>query len=139
MAIIDDGGGGGGGSSDDDGLRFLEAATGIDPTQATRRGISGVLLAFFGGLALIINTFFAGVADFVVGVVDRIGTFVGALFSGPQEILEISGQASALATQQFGIAAFPVGVVIVIIAFTIWDASDVELPFLDRFNFRGRD
>jgi hypothetical protein len=125
-------------SASDGGMKFLEEAKGVNPTDASRRGISGVILAFFAGLAFIVETFLGGIAS-LGAVFDDIRAFLSGLFTGPLEILQVSAEASAIATQQFGILAFVVGVGIIIAAFRLWDASNVELPIVDRFNFRGRD
>jgi hypothetical protein len=119
-------------------MKFLESARGLNPTEAGRRGIVAVIFAFFGGLAVIVETFLGGIAS-LGAVFDDIRAFLSGLFTGPLEILNVSAGVSAAATQQFGILAFIVGVGVIIAAFMLWDASDVELPIVDRFNFRGRD
>lgn len=142
MAQIDGGGGGGGGeltsTSGGDGSTFLDMAKGVSPDEASRRSVAAVILALGSGFALIADTILGGIANLGTVFIE-IRNFLASLFVGPQNIVLTSAEASAVASAEFGIFSFIVGVGIIIGAFLLWDRSNVELPVLDRINFRGRD
>lgn len=112
-----------------DGWRFLERAEGVGPTQALRESISAGILAFGAGLAGLIATMFDALGR-IREVFDAAWTFMAALLMEPIIILEYGARASAIATQDFGLFGFAVGVGAIIAGFWLWEASGLGIPIV---------
>jgi len=120
-------------SSDDD---FLAMAEGSSPAGSAQRGISAIILAIAGGIITVITAFFDGL-DRVLEVFGAARDFLVALITNPITIIQATAAETARSLTVgewafFGPATFAVGVASIALAFWVWDAADVSIPFVDR-------
>lgn len=114
---------------------WIARARGLSPAEATQQGLSGVLLAFFGGIAFLIGAFFDGLS-MVLEVLGDFRDFIGAFFTSPIVILQDTAAftAAALTTGEwafFGPFTWAVGVLSIVAGFWIWTLLDPDIPFVD--------
>lgn len=119
--------------SDED---YIDKAEGMSPADATEQGISGVILAIFGGMVMIVEAFFEGISK-VIGVLSDFRDLIGAFFTSPIQILEETAAhtAQVLTTGEwafFGPATWAVGVFSIVLGFWVWTLLDPDIPFIDN-------
>lgn len=114
------------------GSNIVDDADGTSPTEALQQAISAPILAAAGGVSFVIGSAFESLAD-IGDVFGAAWEFMGALLTEPITILEITSEASGVGiAENFETFAFPIGVVMILIGFFIWERSGIGIPIVDQ-------
>jgi hypothetical protein len=119
-------------SSGDD---YLSMAEGTSPAEAVQRGLSGVALALFGGVIMLLSTAFEKIGDFLE-IISASRDFFVALLTSPIAVIEAGVQQTifsltAGAWAFFGPLTLPVAVGTVAVSWMVWNRLDPEIPIVD--------
>lgn len=114
---------------------WIARARGDSPADATRRGLSGLILAIFGGMVMIVGAFFDGLSK-VLEVFADFRDLIGAFFTSPIPILRDTAAHTAHVLTQgewafFGPMTWAVGVFSIVLGFWVWTLLDPNIPFVD--------
>lgn len=117
----------------DDG--WLSQAKGMSPAQAAENGVSGVILAIFGGAIMLIESFFNGLSRLEMVLNAAWGT-VSSLVGVGSTILDPTAAASADALTNgawsfLGPFTFAGGVAAIVAAWMLWTRTDPGIPVVD--------
>lgn len=115
---------------------WLSRARGMSPAEATEQGISGAILAVFGGIIMMIEALFQGLSR-LMEVLGDLREFIGAFFTAPIEILTETASYVAFTLTEgdwafFGPGTFAVGVLSIVLAWWVWTLFDPDIPFIDN-------
>ena len=119
-------------SSGDD---YLSRASGMSPAEAVENGISGVFLAIFGGIIMLVSTLFERVGDFFE-IISASRDFFISLLTSPIAVIEagVSQTVYSLTAGEgsfFGPFTLPVAVGVVALSWMVWNRLDPEIPIVD--------
>lgn len=117
------------------GLDWIREADGESPASATIRGMAGAILAFFGGVILVIESAFEGLTE-LLDVFSAARDFLVTLISSPAMVIEgAAGETVRSITVGewafFGPMTLAVGVGSVALAWWVWSVLDPEIPIVD--------
>lgn len=104
----------------------------VSPTEALQGGISGVILAIFGAAIFIIEEI-SGAIGRLFEVMSAVRDFFMAFYENPAMILEAGAEVTAGDLEDFGIAAFAVGVLAIAMGYIVWRILRPQLPLVDRY------
>ena len=117
------------------GMDWIREADGESPASATMRGMAGTILAVFGGVIMVFESMFEGLAD-LLDVFAAARDFFVAMLTSPTVLIE----GATVETLQsitvgewafFGPFTLPVAIASIAIAWTVWAAIDPEIPLID--------
>jgi hypothetical protein len=119
-------------SSGDD---YLSMADGTSPADAVRQGISGVFLALFGGIIMLLSTAFEKIGDFLE-IISASRDLLVALLTSPIAVIEagVSQTIYSLTAGDwafFGPLTLAVAVGSVAVSWMVWNRLDPEIPIVD--------
>lgn len=115
-------------SSGDDFLDRAASTDGVD--DGVRQAILAPILAFGAGLAMLVQGLFDGFSQ-LTDVLTDARELLGAFLTEGITILSSGAGASAESVTEFGIAAFPLAVLVTAVGVLIADAIFDDIPLLD--------
>ncbi|UWG47038.1 hypothetical protein HSRCO_0744 [Halanaeroarchaeum sp. HSR-CO] len=115
---------------------WIARASDKSPSGATKQGISALILAFFGIVISLGESFADGLAK-VLGVLSDFRDLVATFFTSPEVILTQTAQYSADSLTVgdwafFGPGTWAVGVASIALGFWVWTLLDPKIPFIDK-------
>jgi hypothetical protein len=121
--------------SSSDGSDYLSMADETSPADAVRQGISGVFLALFGGIIMLLSTAFDRLGDFL-DIIAASRDFFRALLTSPIAVIDagVSQTIYSLTAGEwafFGPFTLPVAVGTVALSWMVWNRLDPEIPIVD--------
>ena len=117
------------------GMDWIREAEGESPASAMQRGMAGAILAFAGGVIMMIDAVFSGITD-VLDVFSAARDFFMAMLTAPIPLIE-GGAMHTLRSITvgewafFGPATLTVAIASVAGAWLVWSALDPEIPLVD--------
>lgn len=97
---------------------LFERASNLSIADAVRQSITQQILAIAFGIAAIISALFGLIVSAFETLGEQVGAIPAAILGGGADIIQFGAGVTAAALEQFGIVAFIIGIVIVLIG--IW-------------------